>query len=308
MKLPEPNKLAHDYQIRVFTANTSVTEVCVISRQMRPLAKGDYFMRRLSAVAVIVLLSVTVLALPQSAATQPKVAGAMFLSPDPTATNRPDIPAIPVSANAPPRRHPLSDVAAIVEADVTAVTTSYDNQTGPRTTFTFANAIAHVGNIPSSFQIAQLGGPMADAGTYLGVSELPHFAVGGRYIVFLSNIPWTYTPIWTRLAFAILHAGGREIVVGPDGFAVLHFGTDGVRFGTTPLMTYSNEVMTPNATPTIAANIDSIPEISIAMAHDAFVKSATDAMTAIGGAVGATIPLSPDRTHPWNVHQTAAVT
>ncbi len=272
-----------------------------ITRVLRVLGASHIW--RFGAFATLVLASVTAFT-PSASQSAPAVAPSLNLRADPTATVARAPAASPDGGQKQiARRHPLADVAAIVEADVTAINTTYDAKFGPRTAVTFENAIAHAGAIPQTFQLAQLGGPIGDAG-YVAVSDLPQFAVGSRYIVFLSNVPWKYTPVWARLAFSIQNVGGKGVIVGPDGYAVTHFGTDGVTFGATPLLTFSNDARNPNAAPTLAANAQSAPDVSTAMAHDAFVQSAVNATVAIGGPLGASVPLTPDTTYPWNVSPT----
>jgi hypothetical protein len=142
-------------------------------------------------------------------------------------------------------------------------------------------------------------------GSYAGVSELPTFGVGLHYILFLSNNKWSYSPIWSRLAFRIEHLGGKDVALGPDGHTVLSFGVEGVHFGTKQLVQPAAG-HTPNAaTPLIAGALDSLADVQAALNKSDFIKNAVSAATAVSAPIGSPVPLAPAFDISWGTTPTA---
>lgn len=202
--------------------------------------------------------------------------------------------------------HPLSSVAAIVEGDVTSIRTAYDEQAGPRTIAVIERAKAHAGIVPSTFEIAQLGGPLPD-GSFLTVSETPQFTVGAHYIVFLTSQRWIYSPIWADLAFRVERFGTKDVVIGPQGLAVVNFSVSGVQFGNTPLLTSAPlEARTPTVGPALVSGpLVGLTDVSRALGKEDFVRNAVAAAMAAGGPLGAAVSMTPDPGSSWRTQATA---
>jgi hypothetical protein len=47
--------------------------------------------------------------------------------------------------------------------------------------------------------------------------DIPEFSVGARYVIFVSSIPWTITPVWAGLAFEVWRPAGssESYLLGP---------------------------------------------------------------------------------------------
>jgi len=104
----------------------------------------------------------------------------------------------------------LEQTASVVEGDVHDVYFSYEPCAGPRTHFRVRDARAIVGSdTPQEFEVQILGGPLPN-GKWIHVSEVPMLAVGARYILFLRNTDWTFSPTIGRLALRKTQLSGRE--------------------------------------------------------------------------------------------------
>lgn len=116
----------------------------------------------------------------------------------------------------------LDQTAAVVEGTATSIAYSYDETNGPRTNVTLSNLHTHLGSVPgtpSSIVLRSYGGPVPD-GTSYQASELARFALSGRYLVFLANHDWRWSPVLGGLAFRIETVRGKEILVDTDGLGV----------------------------------------------------------------------------------------
>jgi hypothetical protein len=112
---------------------------------------------------------------------------------------------------------------------------SFDSRLGPRSVVSFKTVAAYAGSAPDKTTFSQLGGALPD-GSWLGVSELTEFVPGKRYVLFFGAQASLYTAIWAGLAFRVEIIGGRELVLSPEGQAVLSFSSDGVQLGTTSFL------------------------------------------------------------------------
>jgi hypothetical protein len=121
----------------------------------------------------------------------------------------------------------LSQTAAIIEGDVSDVNFTYDGCAGPRTNYVITGARTLVGTeVPSQVTIKILGGPMPN-GSWIKVSELPKLALDSHYVIFLRNTDWTFSPVVGDLALRREVIGGREVLVHPEGHAVVGWGSSG---------------------------------------------------------------------------------
>src|SRR5690606_32057317 len=110
-------------------------------------------------------------------------------------------------------RDALVASAAVVEGEVTEIFYTYDEREGPRTVVTLSGVSVHLGEYEEDFvDIAYLGGPLPD-GRYLNVSELPTFAFGQRYLVFLHEGGWFYSPVVTTHAYRLEKGPSGDDVV-----------------------------------------------------------------------------------------------
>jgi hypothetical protein len=93
--------------------------------------------------------------------------------------------------------HALRNTAAIVEADVTGLSYTYDAHRGPRTVATLTNMTCHRGALPAydKLELSTMGGPLP-SGEFLEVTHTPQFVVGSRVLAFLTNKPWLVSQVY----------------------------------------------------------------------------------------------------------------
>ena len=72
-------------------------------------------------------------------------------------------------------------------------------------------------------------------GTYVEVSELPRYVLGGRYLLFLRNTDWRYSPVLGDDAYRFERIAGKETLVSTSGRAVTGLGADGIETNTAAL-------------------------------------------------------------------------
>jgi hypothetical protein len=107
----------------------------------------------------------------------------------------------------------------------------FDDCWGPRTVLRVSKVESIVGVSPaSSIELYVFGGPLPD-GSFVEVSELPRFVSGDRYVLFLRNTDWRYSPVMGQHAYRITSVLGREILLDSDGHAVIRVGESGVEVG-----------------------------------------------------------------------------
>lgn len=202
--------------------------------------------------------------------------------------------------------HLLDNIAAVVEADVVQAQYLYDDAAGPRTQVTLANIVVRRGTAPDASSFVQFGGPLP-SGEYVRATDLPSLNPGSHYVLFIMGGPWFFTPIWANLAFRVESVGGRSLVVAPDGFAVTHFGSDGIAVGTTQLVDFSKEV--DPTSPRAAAVVDpNAADLKSALDVPAFIAAANTAIDRAGGlsTMAMSFRQSP-RTH-WYAGETSPAT
>lgn len=125
------------------------------------------------------------------------------------------------------RPEALSDLASVVRqlnavllAQIRDISTDFDRCEGPRT-------VLHLGNVKTllgaahtdTLQLRVFGGPLPN-NRYVELSESPRYVLGGRYVLFLFNTDWRFSPVISNHAFRIEQAGEREVLIAPNGHAV----------------------------------------------------------------------------------------
>jgi hypothetical protein len=121
----------------------------------------------------------------------------------------------------------LAQSSAVFRGKLTEVKFTYDQCAGPRTVYVFSDSSSVLGTgVGREVALKTLGGP-TPKGTWIRVSELPHLALDSEYLIFLRNTDWTYSPIVGNLAFRIEKISGREVLIHPDGHALLGWNEDG---------------------------------------------------------------------------------
>jgi hypothetical protein len=121
--------------------------------------------------------------------------------------------------------HALRKTAAIVEADVTGISYTYDDYRGPRTVATLKNMQCHRGALPAydKLEVSTMGGRLP-SGEMLTVTHVPQFVVGSRVLVFLTNGPWFLSPVYSNWSFRIMNHGGRKLIANEEGAVIRDVG------------------------------------------------------------------------------------
>ena len=114
----------------------------------------------------------------------------------------------------------VTQLNAIVEGDVSDIAYSYQDCEGPRTRVVLRNVRTLLGEPhDATLNLQMFGGPLPD-GRFVEASELPAFAIGAHYVIFLRNTDWRFSPVITNLALRVERIAGRDVLVTSDGFGV----------------------------------------------------------------------------------------
>jgi hypothetical protein len=182
----------------------------------------------------------------------------------------------------------LASTAAIVEGNVTAHAYTYDTAAGPRIVATLTDVTTHFGRYGDrTLQVATLGGPISTT-RMLFVPELPRLTEDTRYLIFLTNSAWFYSPVVENYIFRVeLNGRGTEVLIAPTGHAVVGVSAEGLELSIDPVVDTQIEFLTPNAKLRL---IDSAP-LADAMSKQDFLAAIQD--------LARTVPLQGDfRTSP----------
>jgi hypothetical protein len=114
----------------------------------------------------------------------------------------------------------IRQLNAIVLADVRDISTDYDRCEGPRTVLHLAGVKVLLGGAhPDTMQLRLFGGSLPN-NRYVEMSESPRYMLGRRYVLFLFNRDWRFSPVISDHAFRVEPIAGREVLVAPNGKAV----------------------------------------------------------------------------------------
>jgi hypothetical protein len=196
----------------------------------------------------------------------------------------------------------LANTAAIVEGSVKGFAYTFDKAAGPRTVATLTDVRADFGNYrDSSLQVATLGGPINEK-QGLFIPELPRLTEDTRYLVFLTNANWFFSPVVENYVFRIEPSpNGTEVLIAPTGHAVVRLSEAGIEFTPDPVVDTHLDFLTPNAKLPLLEGTSK--ELADAMPKDDFL--------AVVGRLLAGKPLQgefltvPDRSRVWNSMTTA---
>lgn len=189
----------------------------------------------------------------------------------------------------------FASTAAIVEGTVTDNATTFDKNAGPRRVTTFSDLRVDFGRLDSkTLSLATLGGPINDT-QGLFIPELPILTDDTRYIVFLTNATWFFSPVVESYAFRIEDdAAGNEVLITPSGYLVLGITSDGLALSDNPVTDTQVDLGKPTA---------KLPLLDGAVLTGAMPKAT---FLAVVGRLLNTTPLqgafaaAPDATRVWN--------
>ncbi len=131
----------------------------------------------------------------------------------------------------------VSQLNAIVEGEVGDIVSSYRDCEGPRSHVRLRNVRTLLGEPHlDTLTLLTFGGQLPN-GRMTSVSELPRFVPGGRYVIFLRNTDWRYSPVITNHAYRVERIAGREVLITTDGVGVTGVSARGVETRTGLLTT-----------------------------------------------------------------------
>src|SRR5215211_2171860 len=129
----------------------------------------------------------------------------------------------------------LTQVHSIIEGTVGDIRFDHEDCEGPRTVIYLREVNTLLGGRhEDSFELRTFGGPLPN-GNYVSASELPRYVLGGRYVLFLRNTDWRFSPVIGNLAFRHEVIAGKYVLVNSDGVAVSGVSERGIEINTPPL-------------------------------------------------------------------------
>ena len=131
----------------------------------------------------------------------------------------------------------LASTAAIVEGTVKENAYTFDEKAGPRTVATLTDVRADFGRFSdTTLPLATLGGPI-DEKRGLFIPELPLLTDDTRYLVFLTNVSWFFSPVVESYVFRLEpDANGNEFLIAPTGHVVVGLSESGLQFSDDPVI------------------------------------------------------------------------
>jgi hypothetical protein len=109
---------------------------------------------------------------------------------------------------------------AIILADLRDISTDYESCEGPRTVLHFGNVQSLLGmSHTDTLQLRVFGGPLPQ-NRYVADSKSPRYVLGGKYLLFLFNTDWRFSPVISDHAYRVEMAAGKEVLIAPNGHAV----------------------------------------------------------------------------------------
>jgi len=191
----------------------------------------------------------------------------------------------------------LANTAAIVEGTVKESFYTFDSQAGPRTVAPLVDVTTDFGRFEGrTLELATLGGPI-DEKQELFVPEFPLLTDDTRYLVFLTNVDWFFSPVVDDYVFRLEKGPrGTDVLIAPSGHAVEGLTADGLEFSDEPVVDQNVDVSRPNVKPRLVENADRL--LANAMSKDDFLAAVRTLLS--------TVPLqgefrgSPAKDRVWN--------
>jgi hypothetical protein len=142
----------------------------------------------------------------------------------------------------------LASTAAIIEGSVVGHHATYDDAAGPRTIARLSDVRTHFGSYAGRMlELPMLDGRTAD-GKWLYIPELPRLTEDTRYLIFLTNSTWFYSPVVGDYIYR-LEPGprGGDVLIDPSGHAVVGLTADGVELSDEPVVDRQLDFLRPHA-------------------------------------------------------------
>jgi hypothetical protein len=166
----------------------------------------------------------------------------------------------------------IANTAAIVEGHVIDYSYAYDPVSGPRTVATLRDVTTHFGEFrEKALTVATLGGPITQR-RWLFIPELPHLTTDTRYLIFLTNVDWFFSPVVGNYIFR-LEPGphGADILIDPAGHAVVGLSAAGLQFTPDPVIDGQLDFLAPQVKRKLLDGDAS--QLARAISKDAFLSS-----------------------------------
>ena len=166
----------------------------------------------------------------------------------------------------------LSNTAAVVEGRVSDIAYTYDSAAGPRVMATLNDVATHLGSFGErTLDVATLGGPVSQR-RWLFIPELPRLTTDTRYLLFLTNVDWFYTPVVGNYIFRLEPGSqGTDVLIDPSGYAVVGVSADGLQLARNPSVDPQLDFLTPHAKQRLLD--DDHSQLAGAMSKDAFLSA-----------------------------------
>lgn len=201
-------------------------------------------------------------------------------------------------------RDALASTAAIVEGAVRENTYTFDRMAGPRTVAPLVDVTVDFGRYGDrTVELATLGGPFSEK-QELFIPELPQLTDETRYLVFLTNVDWFFSPVVENYVFRleIDPRRGTEVLIAPSGHVVTGLTEAGLEFSEEPAVDTQIDFSRPHA---------QLPLLEGAPALLASGMSKTDFLVAVRGLLSGTslqgeLSSTPARDRVWNQITTEA--
>ncbi|MBW8879118.1 MAG: hypothetical protein JF614_29605 [Acidobacteria bacterium] len=192
----------------------------------------------------------------------------------------------------------LASTAAIVEGTIRENAYTFDPAAGPRTVATLADATADFGRLDDkTLPLATLGGPISEK-QELFIPELPVLTDDTRYLVFLTNADWFFSPVVENYVFRLETdpQRGTDVLIAPSGRAVVGLSADGLEFSQEPVVDTQIDFISPHAK--LRLRDGAAAQLATAMSKQDFLAAVRDLLKA--APLQGEFRSSPARDRVWN--------
>jgi hypothetical protein len=144
---------------------------------------------------------------------------------------------------------------AIVEAEVHDISTDYDQCEGPRTVLHLSGVRSRLGMSHTDTMSLRVFGGAMPGGRAVEMSESPRYVLGQRYLLFLFNSDWRFSPVIGDLAYRVQSVEGARVLISPGGLGVTGVSPSWVE-------THTRMLYLPEGVPGSAIRVSPTPVVS----------------------------------------------
>jgi hypothetical protein len=191
----------------------------------------------------------------------------------------------------------LANTAAIVEGSVRGIGYTFDAAAGPRTVATLVEVTTDFGRFGDrTIDVATLGGPI-DERHALFIPELPRLTEDTRYLIFLNNVDWFFTPIVGHYLFRIEPGPRGDVLIAPSGQAVMGLSAEaGLVLSEDPVLDTQLDFARPHDKPRLLEGANAV--LANALSKENFLIAVRDLLRAVP--LQGELRSSPSRERVWN--------